>query len=140
MIPVVGGIRKAVIRCRGPWIMSAMKGQRLYVRASEPADAAAIAALHDTTPCAVPDGFVGKIVGEIVAHAGIRIDGQLAAIECLAVAPPMRRKRVALLLLREIAHLVSPATLVVRLDCPLRDYFVAAGFEKKDGMLQRPSR
>lgn len=116
-----------------------MKGQRLFVRASEPGDASAIAALHEGAGCAHPDGFIGKIVGELVAHAGIRVDGGLATIECLLVSAPMRRKRVARLLLRDIAGLVAPATLVVPLDCPIRDYFVAAGFEPKDGMLQRTS-
>src|SRR5512140_2667735 len=120
--------------------MIRMKGQRLFVRASEPGDAAAIAALHDGNACAHPDGFVGKIVGEIVAHATVRIHEGRAEIECLVVSVPMRRKRVARLLLRDIAALVAPATLAVPLDCALRNYFVVAGFEEADGMLQRPSR
>jgi GNAT superfamily N-acetyltransferase len=116
-----------------------MKGMILYVRPTEPGDDDALELLHDGDACTAPEGFVGKLAGEAVAHAGLRLQGPTARIECLVVASVWRRKGVARQLLAEVAGLVAPATLAAASDCPLREFFLAAGFEEQDGMLQRPS-
>lgn len=116
-----------------------MKGMILFVRPTEPGDAAALELLHHGRACTAPESLIGKLAGDAVAHAGIRLQGPTARIECLIVASEWRRKRVARQLLAEVARLVAPATLAAASDCPLREFFLAAGFEEQEGMLQRPS-
>jgi len=78
-----------------------------------------------------PDGFVGKIAGDLVAFALTREKGPELTIERIFVSEPLRRKRAGRILLQEIERLAAGdgrIHLSIESSCHAPDFFSAAGF------------
>jgi GNAT superfamily N-acetyltransferase len=105
-----------------------MKGQRLFVRPIETADYDRIRAFLGYVP---ELGFVGKIVGELVAVLAVAADGDCDAlrVENLFVTSDLRRKRIGRFMLEEAAR-QSGRELVVKEPGAARAFFERVGFEQ----------
>lgn len=121
-----------------------MKGQRLFIRPLTGADRSRLRDLYATeavefTP--TPDGLIGFLVGDVAAHLGFRLEEREVEIVSLLVAAPLRRKRVATLMVRELASLAAKLEkdrLVVRKAGAADTIFHRLGFEPAaDGTLVR---
>ena len=117
-----------------------MKGQKLFVRPIEAADADAVrafAAQHGGSPDA-PSGLLGKLVGELVSVLAMDVEADVIRIVDLVVAEELRRKRIGRVMLNELAALAA------KLE---REWLVAGvahagflrrvGFIEEDGMMKR---
>lgn len=103
-----------------------MKGQRLFVRAMETSDHDGVRAFLGYVP---ELGFIGKLVGELVAVLAVTPDGNDALrIENLFVADELRRKRIGRFMLEEAARQAG-VTLVVEQPGEARAFFERVGFE-----------
>jgi N-acetylglutamate synthase-like GNAT family acetyltransferase len=114
-----------------------MRGQRLFIRPIDPAD-------HDTVRDFLrahgPDtgtpacGLLGKLVGNLVAVLGMQITADSVLIDQIVVAPDLRRKRVARLMLDEVEHLarkIDRDRLVVDDHPGKAEFLQRVGFERE---------
>ena len=86
-----------------------MKGQKLFVRPVEAADAGALrafAAQHGGSP-EVRSGLVGKLVGDLAAVLSMEIEADAIRVVDLVVAEELRRKRIGRVMLNELAALAA---------------------------------
>ena len=86
-----------------------MKGQKLFVRPVEAADADALrafAANHGGSP-QVRSGLVGKLVGDLAAVLAMELEPNAIRVVDLVVAERLRRKRVGRVMLNELASLTA---------------------------------
>lgn len=117
-----------------------MKGQKLFVRPIEAGDAAslrAFAAQHGGDP-APSAGLIGKLVGELVATLSMAIEPDAIRIIDLVVAEELRRKRVARVMLNELAILAA----TIKRDWLVagvkhREFLERVGFHEADGLMRR---
>lgn len=117
-----------------------MKGQRLFVRPIETADAAAIRAFaaryggSPETRC----GLLGKLVGELVSVLSMEIENDAVHLVELIVAEELRRKRVGRVMLNELATLAATLEktwLVAGVEN--RAFLERVGFVEDGGLMRR---
>ncbi len=119
---------------------SDVKGQKLFVRAVEADDAAllrAFASQHGGDP-APSAGIIGKLVGELAAVLTMEIEPDAIRVLDLVVAEELRRKRVARVMLNELAILATTMKrewLVAAVAH--REFLERVGFHEADGQMKR---
>jgi GNAT superfamily N-acetyltransferase len=117
-----------------------VKGQKLFVRPIEAGDAAvlrAFAAQHGGDP-APSAGLIGKLVGELAAILTMEIEADVIRIIDLVVAEELRRRRVARVMLNELAVLAASMKrewLVA--GGAHREFLERVGFHEADGLMRR---
>ena len=117
-----------------------MKGQKLFVRPIEAADADAVrafAAQHGASPDS-RSGLLGKLVGELVSVVWIDIEADAVRIVDLVVAEELRRKRVARVMLNELASLAKKLErnwLIA--DVKHAEFLRRVGFTEDQGVMKR---
>jgi GNAT superfamily N-acetyltransferase len=117
-----------------------VKGQKLFVRPIEAADAAtlrAFAAEHggDPEPTA---GLIGKLVGELAAILTMEVELDAIRIIDLVVAKELRRKRVARVMLNELAIFATTMKREWLLaSVAHREFLERVGFHEADGLMKR---
>jgi len=119
---------------------SKVKGQKLFVRPIEAADAAALrafAAQHGGDP-APSAGLIGKLVGELAAILTMELKPDAIHIIDLVVAEELRRKRVARVMLNELA--IFAATMKrewLVANIAHREFLERVGFHEAGGLMKR---
>jgi GNAT superfamily N-acetyltransferase len=86
-----------------------VKGQKLFVRPIEAADADAVrdfAARHGGSPD-VRSGLLGKLVGELVSVLAMEVEADAIRVVDLVVAEELRRKRIGRVMLNELAAIAG---------------------------------
>jgi N-acetylglutamate synthase-like GNAT family acetyltransferase len=117
-----------------------MKGQKLFVRPIEPADAESIrdfCAVHGGAPD-TRAGLIGKLVGDLAAVLTMELEADAVRIVDLVVAEPLRRKRVGRVMLDELASMAAKldrSWLVA--GCVQTDFLRRVGFEEHGGVMRR---
>ena len=117
-----------------------MKGQRLFVRPIEAADADAVRAFsaqYDGSP-EPRSGLLGKLVGELVSVLTMEIEEDAFRVVDLIVAEELRRKRVGRVMLNELAALAATMErewLVA--DVANRSFLEHVGFVEDGGLMRR---
>jgi GNAT superfamily N-acetyltransferase len=117
-----------------------VKGQKLFVRPIEAADAAllrAFAARHGGDP-APSAGLLGKLVGELSAVLTMEVDTEAIHVVGLVVAEELRRKRVGRVMLNELANVAAAMNrqwLVAGIEH--RAFLERVGFLEMDGVMKR---
>lgn len=122
-----------------------MKGQKLLVRRATDSDEAGIGEFfHEeglSRPATIEIEFIGKIVGDIVAFAGVSRAGKhTLTLESLRVSFRMRRKRVGRGMMKEIerwAHDDGFRRIVLGIESEAQEFFERVGFERVNGALVR---
>lgn len=122
-----------------------MKGQKLFVRVASDNDQPSISRLYDEdgrSPVRGKLEVVGRLVGDVVAHASIDFrTAAVAEITSVLVAAPLRKKRVGTVLLREIETLLEERTvnqlLVRRTNTSADLFFKRNGFREEGEFLTR---
>ncbi len=117
-----------------------MKGQKLFVRPVEAGDSAALRAFAgqhggDPAPAA---GLIGKLAGELVATLSMQVEPDAIRINDLVVAEELRRKRVARVMLNELAILAGTMKrewLIA--SVAHREFLERVGFHEADGLMRR---
>lgn len=117
-----------------------MKGQRLFVRPTTPADSVELGEFYSNEesprPAIDQPGLVGKVVGEIVAHVSFTQDSAAIRITSIYVARLLRRKRVGRFMVSEIERLAAGGG-IDRIEadsrCEMADFFRAIGFRESPG-------
>ncbi len=117
-----------------------MKGQKLFVRPIEAADAAAIRAFAAQYggSSEVHSGLVGKLVGDLAAVLSMEVETSAVRLLDLVVAEELRRKRIGRVMLNELAALAAKlerAWLVA--DVAHAGFLRRVGFIEEDGMMKR---
>lgn len=118
-----------------------MRGQRLFIRPIERADAEEIkrffaANAKDGEP--PPLGLLGKLVGNLVAVLAMEIMSDALRIDDVFVARDLRRKRIGRFMVDDLAKLAKKMDrdrIVVEPPDDARAFFQRIGFE--DGDVQR---
>jgi len=117
-----------------------VKGQKLFVRPIETADADALrafAARHGGLT-SIHSGLLGKLVGELVSVLAMEIEDDAIRVVDLVVAEELRRKRVARVMLNELAALAAKLErrwLVAGLAHA--EFLRRVGFVEEDGVMKR---
>jgi GNAT superfamily N-acetyltransferase len=117
-----------------------VKGQRLFVRPIEAADADAVrafAAQYGGSP-EPRSGLLGKLVGELVSVLAMEIEDDAVRVVELIVAEELRRKRVGRVMLNELAALAATTGrewLVA--DVANRSFLEHVGFVEDGGLMRR---
>lgn len=117
-----------------------MKGQKLFVRPIEAADADAVqafAAQHGGPPD-VRSGLLGKLVGELVSVLAMELEADAIRVLDLVVAEELRRKRVGRVMLNELAALAEKLErkwLVA--DVKHSEFLQRVGFTEDQGVMKR---
>jgi GNAT superfamily N-acetyltransferase len=117
-----------------------VKGQRLFVRPIETADADAVRAFAtqyggSLEPCL---GLLGKLVGELVSVLSMEIEEDAVRVVELVVAEELRRKRIGRVMLNELAALASKLErqwLVA--DVANAEFLRHVGFIEENGLMRR---
>ena len=117
-----------------------MKGQKLFVRPIDAADAAAIrafAAQNGGSP-ETCSGLLGKLVGELVSVLSMDLETDAIRLVDLVVAEELRRKRVGRVMLNELAALAAKLerTWLVA-DMKNAEFLRRVGFVEDDGVMRR---
>ena len=117
-----------------------MKGQKLFVRSIEASDAAVLRAFaaQNGGNAAPAAGLIGKLVGELAATLSMEVEPEAIRIVDLVVAEELRRKRVARVMLNELAILAATMKrewLVANITH--REFLVRVGFHEADGLMKR---
>ena len=113
-----------------------MKGQRLFLRPIEAADAPALEIfLASASPdSAIPAcGLLARIVGDLVAVIALDLDGDdSVSITDIVVAPALRRKRIGRAIVEEAAQMARKLerSMLVAPHCDASEFFRRIGFEK----------
>ncbi len=119
---------------------SNVKGQKLFVRPIEAGDAAALRAFasqHGGDP-APSAGLIGKLVGELAAILTMEIEPDAIRIIDLVVAEELRRKRVARVMLNELAILAAAMKREWLVAAVMhREFLERVGFHETDGLMRR---
>jgi|SRR5579859_4492297 len=123
-----------------------MKGQKLFVRPMEAADAEAVAEFLARESPVSPSpraALLGKLVGNLVAVLAIDVTDDSVAIRDLVVARDLRRKRIGQFMIDELYALAAKMDreqLVLECGGP-KEFLERAGFFK-DGerMVRRVKR
>jgi GNAT superfamily N-acetyltransferase len=130
----------AFVRGRPRFVDMPVKGQKLLVRPIEAADATALRTFAsryggDAEPAA---GLVGKLVGELAAVLTMEIERDAVRIVNLTVAEELRRKRVARVMLNELAAVAAKLEREW-LVAPLAHaaFLERVGFVEQDGVMKR---
>ncbi|HSP33473.1 MAG TPA: GNAT family N-acetyltransferase [Thermoanaerobaculia bacterium] len=114
-----------------------MRGQKLFTRPIDGSDTDGIRRFLRTQTAgeAVPAcGLLGKLVGELVAVAGMSITPDAIEIDALVVARELRRKRIGRLMLDEIEKIAAKMDrkrLVVNDAAGAEEFFRRTGFERE---------
>lgn len=117
-----------------------MKGQKLFVRPIEAADADAVrvfAAQHGGSPD-TRSGLLGKLVGELVSVLSMNLEGDAVRVLDLVVAEELRRKRVGRVMLNELAALAAKLErnwLIA--DVQHAEFLRRVGFTEDQGVMKR---
>jgi GNAT superfamily N-acetyltransferase len=117
-----------------------VKGQKLFVRPIEAADADAVrafAAQHGGSPVA-RSGLLGKLVGELVSVLAMDVETDAVRVVDLVVAEELRRKRVGRVMLNELAALAKKLErnwLIA--DVKHAEFLRHVGFTEDDGVMKR---
>jgi N-acetylglutamate synthase-like GNAT family acetyltransferase len=117
-----------------------VKGQKLFVRPIEAADADAVrafAAQHGGSPGA-HSGLLGKLVGELVAVLAMDVEADAVRVVDLVVAEELRRKRIGRVMLNELAALAAK----LERNCLIADvkhaeFLRRVGFTEDQGVMKR---
>jgi ribosomal protein S18 acetylase RimI-like enzyme len=125
-----------------------MRGQKLYVRPIDPADAKAVRAfLAAWTDCeSVPEsGLIGKLAGSMIAVMALDFSiPESVRIISLVVAPDFRRKRVGRAMLHELESLAAKMErdwLLIEPHDETREFLRRVGFvEGGGGMVRKVAR
>ena len=124
-----------------------MKGQTLFIRAIEPADAQAVGDFlrrHGRGSAENPLGFLGKLVGDLVAVLTIEMSERNIEIRELIVREDLRRKRIGRLMLDELERIAATTglqSLRAQPNQKARPFFQKAGFlDEGPFMVRRVSR
>ena len=118
-----------------------MRGQRLFIRPIERADAEEIRRFFATNAKdgeAPSVGLLGKLVGNLVAVLAMEITSDALRIDDVFVARDLRRKRIGRLMVDDLAKLAKKMDrdrIVVEPPDDARAFFTRIGFE--DGDVQR---
>jgi N-acetylglutamate synthase-like GNAT family acetyltransferase len=117
-----------------------VKGQKLFVRAIEAADAGEIRAFSKRHGgrSVITTGLLGKLVGDLAAVLEIELQDDAIRIVDLVVAEELRRKRVGRVMLNELAEVAAR----LELDWIVADVAHAAflervGFIEAEGVMKR---
>ena len=117
-----------------------MRGQKLFIRPVEPADASGIdnfLAAEEDPHSAPALGLIGKLVGDIVALVALERDADALRITHVFVARELRRKRIGRYMLAEAAQLARGMNLPrLIVDAPGD----AAGFLRQVGFVEEEGR
>jgi len=117
-----------------------VKGQKLFVRPIEAADADAVrafAAQHGGSPGA-RSGLLGKLVGELVSVLAMEVEDDAVRVIDLVVAEELRRKRIGRVMLNELAALAAKLErnwLVA--DVKHAEFLRRVGFTEREGVMKR---
>jgi N-acetylglutamate synthase-like GNAT family acetyltransferase len=117
-----------------------VKGQKLFVRPIEAADADAVrafAAQHGGLPD-TRSGLLGKLVGELVAVLAMDVETDAVRVVDLVVAEELRRKRVGRVMLNELASLAKKLErnwLIA--DVKHAEFLRHVGFTEEQGVMKR---
>jgi GNAT superfamily N-acetyltransferase len=87
-----------------------MRGQRLFVRPIDAADAPSVDAFlarHGAAATTPAWGLVGKLVGELVAVLSMEVTETAIRLDDLVVAKELRRKRVGRVMMNELGSLAT---------------------------------
>lgn len=120
-----------------------MKGQKLFVRPLDAADAEALrqfAARYggDAAPRA---GLIGKLVGDLAAVLTMELESEAIRVVDLVVAEELRRKRVARVMLDELAAVAAKMDRDWLLaDVVHKPFLLRVGFVEHDGVMRRRAR
>ena len=118
-----------------------MRGQRLFVRAIDAADAPAVRdflARHSERPLEIPArGLLGKLVGDLVAVMSVSITADSLRIDDITVAKELRRKRIGRVMVTEALQLAKTFD---RSRLEVDDDNIAAGFFRQVGFDKEGSR
>ena len=121
-----------------------MRGQKLFVRPIEAADAEAIRAFladHASKHAAVPDcGLLGKLLGEIVAVLSMEITPDAVRVDDLVVAKELRRKRIGRVMLAELDALAAKMERQWLVARDGHEFWRRVGFSGEGEMRRRVSR
>ena len=124
-----------------------MKGQKLFVRRVVEKDEEALIRFYeredvDARPqCS--SGFLGKLVGDTIAHVSTRDEDDTMLIESIFVAARMRRKQVGRVIISEIEEASCGEgfrRLIVSQSCSAEGFFERIGFQKKVGRWEKDVR
>jgi GNAT superfamily N-acetyltransferase len=124
-----------------------MRGQKLFIRPIERADANEVGAFltaHGGRPFVTEVGLLGKLVGELVAvlTAGVTQEG--VRVDELIVVPELRRKRIGRFMLDELESLAAKIDrdlLIVETPGGMRQFFYQVGFvDEGERMVRRVKR
>ncbi|MGA8809166.1 MAG: GNAT family N-acetyltransferase [Thermoanaerobaculia bacterium] len=117
-----------------------MKGQKLFVRPIEAADAGAVrtfAAQHGGSPD-IRAGLLGKLVGELVSVLAMDVEGNAVRVVDLVVAEELRRKRIGRVMLNELASLAKKLELNWLIaDVKHAEFLQRVGFTEEQGVMKR---
>jgi GNAT superfamily N-acetyltransferase len=117
-----------------------VKGQKLFVRPIESADAQAIRdfAAQFGGPPEIGAGLVGKLVGDLAAVLSMELEGSAVRLVDLVVAEELRRKRIGRVMLNELAALAAKleAEWLVA-DVAHAAFLRRVGFIEEGGMMKR---
>ena len=113
-----------------------MRGQKLFVRPIESADAPAIGKFLESQGGGqdFPLGLLGKLVGELVAVVEIHLIPDAIQIDNVVVARDLRRKRIGRFLLDEVEQLAAKmdrGRLIVGEPAQADEFFRRTGFERE---------
>lgn len=119
-----------------------MRGLRLFVRPSEPSDAAVVRAfLERHAPAALEGGvprgdfgLVGKLLGDIVAWVALADAGPALRIDAIVVATELRRKWIGRRMIEEsviLAARLDKSRLEVTDPRDARRFFERTGFREE---------
>jgi GNAT superfamily N-acetyltransferase len=117
-----------------------VKGQKLFVRPIEAADSDAVrafAAKHGGSPD-TRSGLLGKLVGELVSVLAMDVETDGVHVVDLVVAEELRRKRVARVMLNELAALAAKLDrnwLIA--DVKHAEFLRRVGFTEDQGVMKR---
>lgn len=117
-----------------------MKGQKLFVRPIEAADADAIRAFAARFggPPEIRSGLVGKLVGDLAAVLSMELETNGIRLVGLVVAEELRRKRVGRVMLNELASLAAKLERAwIVADVEHRLFLERVGFVEEDGVMRR---
>jgi GNAT superfamily N-acetyltransferase len=117
-----------------------VKGQKLFVRPIEVADADAIRAFAAQFGRATEprSGLLGKLTGDLVAVLSMELEANAVRIADLVVAEEFRRKRIGRVMLNELAALAATLErqwLVA--DVTHADFLRHVGFIEEGGVMRR---
>ncbi len=117
-----------------------MKGQRLFVRTIETADADAIHTFITRYggPPGIRTGLLGKLVGDLAAVVSMEIEAGAIRIVDLIVAEELRRKRIGRVMLNELAAIAATMErewLVA--DAGHAEFLRHVGFIEENGVMKR---